>query len=64
MKPGTRRSGTMRKPASASPELAARQDAVGVNFVDTMFRDIIADLLDRIRLSGTLLFHYELSVVR
>jgi AraC-like DNA-binding protein len=26
-----------------------------------MFRDIIADLLDRIRLSGTLLFHYELG---
>src|SRR5262245_4911641 len=26
-----------------------------------MFRDTIADLLDRIRLSGTLLFHYELS---
>jgi AraC-like DNA-binding protein len=37
------------------------QDAVGVNFVDTMFRDIIADLLDRVRLSGTLLFHYELG---
>ena len=37
------------------------QDAVGVNSSDMMFRDIMADLFDRIRLSGTLLFHYELG---
>jgi AraC-like DNA-binding protein len=36
-------------------------EAVGVNFIDTMFQDIITDLVDRIRLSGTLLFHYELG---
>src|SRR5215471_2499566 len=42
-------------------QVGPNHDAVGVNFGDTMFRDIIADLLDRIRLSGTLLFHYELG---
>jgi AraC-like DNA-binding protein len=42
-------------------QVGMNQDVVGDNFVDTMFRDIVADLLDRIRLSGTPLFHYELG---